>query len=239
MHGNPHAPLDARNGLESGSAVTDLNLWLALPAARAHFHPAKLSVEDQLRFSVQQSARRRADFEVSRALLAFVDAGATPYSLAHSAEHAALLIGPPAWGLGVDLEMDRPRDVLRLARFAFAEREIELMEAASAEARSPLFYTLWTLKEAFAKALGLELVDALRQCAFWHDAGEWHGRVPTTAAWEAAVFRPRPSIFLAAAWIGGSGRARLQQWEWPPKQPSDWPLIASASAPAAAGAAPA
>ncbi|MBM0104429.1 4'-phosphopantetheinyl transferase superfamily protein [Steroidobacter sp. S1-65] len=237
MHGNPQATTGARTGLESGSADTELNLWLALSAARAHFDRAKLSAEDQLRSSVQHSAHRRADFEVSRALLAYVDAGTAAFSHSHSTEHAALLLGPTDWRVGVDLELDRPRDVLRLARFGFTEREIELMEAASAEARSPLFYTLWTLKEAFAKALGLDLVDALQQCVFWHDAGKWDGRVPTTATWGAAVFQPRPGIFLSAAWIGGSSPARLQQWEWPPKQRADWPLIASASGPAVADAA--
>lgn len=238
MHGNPHAPTDTFVGLESASAETNLTLWLALPAARAHFDPAKLSAEDQSRLS-QRGARRRADFEVSRALLAFVDSGSAPHSLSHSAEHAALLLAPPGWQVGVDLEINRPRDLLRLAHFAFHEREFLTIEAASADARPELFYTLWTLKEAFAKALGLDLVDALRQCVFWGEQGEWHGRVPTTTAWGAAVFQPRPGIFLAAAWVGGPGRAHLQQWEWPPMQRAEWPLIACVSAPAIAGAVPA
>lgn len=239
MHGNPHAHADAHVGLKSASAETDLTLWLGLPAARAHFDPSSLSAEDYARFSVQRGARRRADFEVSRALQSFVDASGTPHSLSHSAEHAALLIAPMGWQVGVDLEIDRPRDVPRLARFAFREREVLSMEAASAEARPQLFYTLWTLKEAFAKALRLNLVEALRECVFWQEDGEWRGRVPTTTAWGAAVYQPRPDIFLAAVWIGGSGHAQLQQWEWPPKQRADWPVIACAGAPASADAAPA
>ncbi|HEY0683530.1 MAG TPA: 4'-phosphopantetheinyl transferase superfamily protein [Steroidobacter sp.] len=236
MHGNPHAHADTRVGLNSGLAEGDLALWLGLPAAREHFDPSTLSAADRSRLSAR---RRRADFEVSRALLALVDAGSTPHSLSHSAEHAALLVAPAGWQVGVDLEINRPRDVLRLACFAFHEREVLAMEAASPEARPQLFYTLWTLKEAVAKALHLDLIDALRQCVFWKEDGEWQGRVPTISAWGAAVFQPRPDIFLAAVWIGGSEPARVQQWEWPPKQRADWPVIACASSPASADAAPA
>ena len=61
------------------------------------------------------------------------------------------------------------------------------------------FYELWTLKEAFAKALRLPLVDALRQCRFV-DA-EFHRRadIPTTRHWRATVFAPRPQLRLAVA----------------------------------------
>jgi phosphopantetheinyl transferase len=136
----------------------------------------------------------------------------------------------------VDLEANRPREFLRLARFAFAEREVIALEAAPDEARPQLFYTLWTLKESFAKALRLDLVDAVRQCVFWKDDGEWRGQVPTTAAWSAAVFQPRPHLFLAAAFVGEQRMPPLQQWEWPPHQGGNWPLIVRASAPAAADA---
>jgi hypothetical protein len=107
------------------------------------------------------------------------------------------------------------------------------------ESRQSLFYTLWTLKEAFAKALQLDLVDALRRCIFWMDGSEWRGLVPTDAPWSAAVFQPRPDIFIAAAWIGDE-TAPLERWEWPPQQRADWPLIAAcAAAPSDADAVPA
>jgi 4'-phosphopantetheinyl transferase len=151
-----------------------------------------------------------------------------------------LLIAPNGWRIGVDLEIKRPRDVLKLARFGFHEDEVRALESAVPESRLALFYTLWTLKESFAKALRLELVDALRQCVFWNDGGKWHGRVPTDSTWGAVVFQPRPDIFVAAAWLGGSEAVSLEQWEWPPKQRGDWPVIAAcASAPSTAAVAPA
>ena len=237
MHGNPHAPSGTPFSLNSASTDSRLTLWLAFPTARAQFDASKLSDADQARLAESRGSRRRADFEVSRALLTMADVGTAAHSMSHSAEHAALLIAPNGWRIGVDLEINRPRDVLRLARFAFDEREVHVLESAAPESRQALFYTLWTLKESFAKALQLNLVDALRQCVFWMDDREWHGHVPTDATWSAAVFQPRPEIFVAAAWIGGEA-APPEMWEWPPKQRADWPVIAAcAGAPSGADAA--
>jgi hypothetical protein len=236
MHGNPHARSDTHADLNQRPVRADTALWLGLPAARNCFDPTTLSAEDHARFLAARGARRRADFEISRALLAFADIGTAAHCLAHSAEHAALVTAPAGCRMGVDLELNRPREFLRLARFAFADREVIALEAAPDEARPLLFYTLWTLKEAFAKALQLELVDALRQCVFWKDEGEWTGQVPTTAAWSAVVFQPRPQLILAAACVGEQRLTPLQQCEWPPRQRGDWPLIACADAPATADA---
>ncbi len=168
------------------------------------------------------------------------EVGSAAHSLSHSAEHAALLIAPDGSRIGVDLEINRPRDVLRLARFAFDEREVRALESAAPESQQALFYTLWTLKESFAKALQLGLVDALRHCIFWMEDREWRGRVPTDAGWSAAVFQPRPEIVIAVARIGGNEALQLNTWEWPPKQRADWPLmVACAGAPSGADAAPA
>ena len=237
MHGNPNARSETRVELNQGPVRADTALWLGLPAARNYFDPTTLSAEDHARFLAARGARRRADFEISRALLAFADVRTAAHSLAHSAEHAALVTAPAGCRMGVDLELKRPREFLRLARFAFAEREVVALEEAPDEARPLLFYTLWTLKESFAKALQLDLVDALRQCVFWKDEGEWSGQVPATAAWSAAVFQPRPDLILAAACVGEQRLTPLQQWEWPPRQRGDWPLIACVDAPATADAA--
>lgn len=236
MHGNPQAHSDTRVDLNAGPAAAGAVLWLGLPASRNYFDQSALSAEDHARFVTARGTRRRADFEVSRALLAFAEAGTVAHSLTHTAEHAALLLAPDGCRTGVDLEIDRPRDVLRLARFAFTQREVIALEAAPDEARTRLFYTLWTLKESFAKALQLELVDALRQCVFWFEDGEWRGQLPTSAAWSAAVLQPRPQLFLAVASVGAQPLPRLQRWEWPPLQRGDWPLIACAGAPATADA---
>lgn len=172
-------------------------------------------------------------------MLAATEVATAAHSVSHSAQHAALLIAPNGWQIGVDLELNRPRDVLKLARFGFDEDEVRALESAVPDSRRALFYTLWTLKESFAKALQLELVVALRRCVFWKDGDKWHGRVPTDSTWAATVFQPRPDIFIAAAWVGGGEAVSLEQWEWPPKRRADWPVIAAvAGAPSGAGAAP-
>ncbi|WP_161965614.1 4'-phosphopantetheinyl transferase family protein [Steroidobacter cummioxidans] len=227
MHGNPHALAATPFSPNGQSADTRLTLWLAFPIAREQFDPSKLSTDDRARLNDYRSSRRRADFEVSRALLAAANVGATAHSLSHSSEHAALFTGPDGWQIGVDLEINRPRDVLKLARFGFHEDEVRALKSAAPESRQALFYTLWTLKESFAKALQLELVEALRQCVFWKDGEVWHGRVPASSPWGAAVFQPRPDLFLAVAWIGDSTAAALELREWPPQQPGDWPVVAA------------
>lgn len=227
MHGNPHALSTPRFSLNGRSTHTSLALWLGFPSAREHFDSSTLSAADQARLAGRRNSRRRADFEVSRALLAAVDLEATAHSMSHSAEHAALLVAPGGWQIGVDLEINRPRDVLKVARFAFHQDEVHALESAARESRQTLFYTLWTLKESFAKALQLELVDALRQCVFWNEGGKWQGRVPVGSAWRATVFQPRPEIFVAASWIGSSEAVSLQLWEWPPKRRAEWPVIAA------------
>lgn len=233
MYGNLHAATEL-NGATSGA---ELRLWFGLPAAREHFDASTLSASDRARRVAHRSSRRRAEFEVSRALLAFTKSEATTHSLSHSGGHAALVTAPSSLRVGVDLEVSRPRDVLRIARFAFDPSEVRALESAADGTRESLFYTLWTLKESLAKALRLDLIDALRQCVFTLTPAGWHGRAPTEMPWSAAVFQPRPGAFLAVVCVGIAEMPALSKWEWPPRQAGNWPLIAAcAGAPADAAA---
>lgn len=230
MHGN----LDATSA-HSDSDLAGCALWLADPAAQELFDASTLSVADRAR----RSLRREREFKVSRALKAFTHAETRAYSLSHSAGHAALLVAPTGIRVGVDLEAVRPRDMLRIARFAFHEQEIAALEAAAQGERDELFYTLWTLKEALGKALQLNLLDALKHCVLTRDVNGWSGSAPTSSAWSAQVFRARANFILAAAYVGVSEPPPLTTWEWPPQRPAQWPVIACASARAVAAAPPA
>ena len=207
-------------------------LWFADPSAQELFDASALSASDRGRLSF----RREREFKVSRALKAFTHAETRTYSLSHSAGHAALLLAPEGMRVGVDLEAVRPRDVLRIARFAFQEREVAALEATAESQRDELFYMLWTLKEALGKALQLNLLDALRQCVFTRDMNGWNGSAPTSSAWSAQVFRARDNFILAAAYVGVSEPASLMKWDWPPQRAAEWPLIACASVRADAAA---
>jgi 4'-phosphopantetheinyl transferase len=65
--------------------------------------------------------------------------------------------------VGIDVEGVRPGvSVERLARRYFAPPEWEAVSAARAEEREEMFFTLWTRKEAFVKAIGAGLSFPLR-----------------------------------------------------------------------------
>ena len=85
------------------------------------------------------------------------------FNLAHSDDRIALVTGP-LQRLGIDLEYGlKRRKVERLARRWFNAPELtEMMQLAPA-ARQQWFYRLWTMKEAWSKALGEPLAPSLRR----------------------------------------------------------------------------
>jgi hypothetical protein len=219
----------------------NLQLWLAAPEAAQHFDPAQLTVDERSRFARLRRPERRQDFAVSRALRTHVRRGApepASESLSHSGGYAALARARPELRVGVDLQVHQARDVLATARTAFAESEAHAVAAAPSRERARLFYAMWTVKEALAKALQLPLLEALRSCVLAIDGPEWQVRTPTPAAGCVAVYQPRVELTLAVACIGE--RVTIESWSWPPQQPAHWPLIAAialagADAHAAAG----
>lgn len=231
MHGNP-------------------NLWLAAPEAAQHFDPARLTDDERARMARLRRATRRQEFAVSRALRSHVRAvtpGPASESLSHSGGYAALVQAHAALLVGVDLESRRPRDVVATARTAFNESETRALQTAAGPERERLFYTLWTVKEALAKALQLPLMEALRCCEILVSGPAWQGRIPGSQQGYAVVYEPRPELTLAVACIAPAGTQsssvaapRIDTWTWPPQQPASWPLIAAialagAGAPSAAG----
>lgn len=138
----------------------ELSLWWADQGAAADYQPDLLSAADARRASALRSAKARDDWQVSRALLQQVRADAHPahaLSLSHSGGHALCAQAPRDWAVGVDLERVRARDTAALAAWVCSEPERAwLAQAADTAARLERFYMLWTLKEAFVKAAGLD-----------------------------------------------------------------------------------
>jgi hypothetical protein len=219
----------------------NLQLWLAAPEAARHFDPARLTDDERDRYARLRRAQRRQEFAVSRALRTHVRRGATQLaseSLSHSGGYAALARAHPALRVGVDVELHQPRDVLATARSAFSDSEARALAAAASGERAQLFYAMWTVKEALAKALQLPLLEALRSCVLVVDGPEWQIRTPRPAAGCVAVYQPLVELTLAVACIGE--RVPIESWSWPPQQPATWPLtaaiaLAAADAHAAAG----
>jgi phosphopantetheinyl transferase (holo-ACP synthase) len=156
----------------------------------------------------------------------------TALSLSHSGGFAAVAASRAAVRVGVDLECERPRDLSRLARFAFSEDEHSQLEAlADDAARAERFYILWTLKEAFAKALSLPLLTSLRQCTFLQTHGVWRGTVPTASAWVAHTFRASPALVLSVVAVLPESVSpedfSVFTHEWPEPTAQSWRTLAT------------
>lgn len=199
-------------------------LWLATPAAAALFRAQALSDAERERYARLSSERRRRDFAASRALLTHLgEAPAALTSLSHSREHACVLRKPGAFALGADLEWHARRNVLALARFAFSPQEAEQLARFDETGRTRLFYSLWVLKEAAAKALRLPLLDALRRCTFALEDTTLIGELPTSTPWSAYLFAPREDFSLGIVMLGS--------WRWPRPRLAEWPVRASGAWP--------
>ena len=209
-----------RRGESDAGAGHAPRLWLSVPERRPTA-PGE---------NTPRKIRRERERTLSLALLKSTNAAAVPQrSLAHSGGCAAIAIAPAGCVAGIDIEVGVPRDVRSIAQFAFAPDETrELRSLAEPEAITR-FYILWTLKEAFAKALGMPLLAALRGCSFTSDGGGWTARVPATAPWRAVVFVPRPALTLAAVIIGPQNRLG-SDWtcgEWPENMAGSWRCLAT------------
>lgn len=217
--------------MTSSTPVLDVTeVWLATPDAVDRFDPSALGPADHDAWVAIRTKRRRRDWESSRALL-----GAVPIvqererSLSHSHGFAAIALAPATAAVGVDLEWLAPRDFTGMASVAFSSSECAYL--GSLEDASDLcstFYGFWTLKEAFAKALCLPLVDALRQCRMIDASGARRADIPTSRYWRATVFAPRPALRLAVVRVHESPAPvseDLDTVEWPFLRDGDWPVV--------------
>lgn len=91
---------------------------------------------------------------------------------------------------GVDVERrDKRRNFLGMSRTAFSELEQASLRQIPEEQRQARFYEIWTLKEAYIKAIGMGLSQPLHQFSFELDA-------PDGPRFEPAPRRPaRPWAF--------------------------------------------
>ena len=123
--------------------------------------------------------------------------------------------------------MDPDRAIcVALARFAFDPAEVVMLESLTEAERPQTFYTLWTLKESMAKALGVPLLTATRECVFSLRDGVWQGRAPISEPWLALSFQPRPDMALAVVVIGRRALATIPTFEWPPERAATWRPVA-------------
>lgn len=206
--------------------------WLATPEAAGLLDPARLDPAERLAWNGLHTSRRRLDWASSRALRQALSGDQREdwnSSLSHSHGYAALARTCRRASIGVDLEWLAPRDFLGIAGMAFTPDEArELESLGDQEQVCTRFYELWTLKEAFGKALGLPLADALAKCCFAGTGAAAAARFPRAGHWQAVVYAPRPLLRLAVVVAGDAARpAALEPttMEWPPRRAVAWPVV--------------
>ncbi|WP_066634871.1 4'-phosphopantetheinyl transferase family protein [Bordetella sp. H567] len=144
-----------------------LTLWWGDPGLAGQYRADLLQAADRQRAGHARAPRAELDWRVSRALLQQVraawPAGASPaLSLSHARGHALVAAAPAGWRVGVDLEALRARDTAALAQWCCTGDERAALAACDGEARRRAFYQLWTLKESFIKAAGLDFPADMR-----------------------------------------------------------------------------
>jgi len=200
-------------------------LW-AGPAAAEDYDPGALSIADIPRAGTPRTPRAALQWRVSRAALqqagvgtgahasgprppaagaespsaedAFV-AAAPAWSLSHSDGHALVAHGPAGWRMGVDLERKRVRDLEALAPWCCDDAEQAHLQALPEADRLTFFYQLWTLKESFIKAAGLDFPADMRTVGLRVQADGWALRAPA-GAWDARCWTIGEDWVASVVW---------------------------------------
>ena len=87
------------------------------------------------------------------------------FNLSHSGNFAALAVSTQG-EIGVDIETARKRSYLQIVERFFHADEIKQFHDCNKEDEEQLFYRLWTLKEAFFKAIGTGISTGLDKAYF-------------------------------------------------------------------------
>ncbi|WP_183005434.1 4'-phosphopantetheinyl transferase superfamily protein [Achromobacter sp. UMC71] len=189
----------------------------ACQSAADYYQPQALSPEDARRASEIRSAKARVDWRVSRALLQHLRAASpapTPHalSLSHSGGHALCAQAPVDWAIGADLERMRPRDLDALAAWVCSGAEQAWLRQADAPLRQVRFYLLWTLKEAFIKAAGLDFPADMASVGLTPQPSGALALRPPPGRWQAACWQLGDEWVAAAAWRAAAGEQARITW---------------------------
>lgn len=134
------------------------------------------------------------------------DGDAVRVSLSHSGNLLVAALAPAP--VGVDVEQSRPRACIRQARRLFTRAEARYLRALEPAAKQTGFYTLWTLKEAFAKAAGISLWEVLQGVEF--DLYARCVRAPLAGQWNCIHARFAHGWHLAVAVQNAGNSVRLE-----------------------------
>lgn len=86
------------------------------------------------------------------------------FNLSHSQDKLLIAVSDLPM-VGVDVETIKPRKgMTEIARRCFSAREFDYWQTLSPSQQSRMFFRLWTIKEAFVKAVGRGIALGLERC---------------------------------------------------------------------------
>lgn len=124
------------------------------------------------------------------------------FSLSHTRGFVACTVAPAR--IGIDVEwIDREVEMKDIVQHHFSASEAASLSRLPAEEYRDRFFQLWTLKEAFFKALGCGISDHLDTAAFdLENPVTINFKAPNgirISDWQFALFLPHPNIRMAIA----------------------------------------
>ncbi len=153
-------------------------------------------------------------------LSSFLHPSSLQFNISHSQEYA--LYGFTYDDLiGVDLEYIREMpDALNIAQRFFSAREYELLRTTEKEAQPELFFTLWTAKEAYLKAVGTGLAGSLDTVEIELNQPRSprlqaiQGDKTAAAGWSLYPCLPTTDYLGAIAIQGSKSLKQINFWHW-------------------------
>jgi 4'-phosphopantetheinyl transferase len=145
------------------------------------------------------------------------DATGLHFNLAHTEGMVAMAVAR-APRIGIDVEALGKRAPLPVARRYFSEREAAALFALPAEQQPLRFLRLWTLKEAYLKALGEGISGGLDRMTFTLEEAGGIGFEreddPQAARWTFQEFTPPGFLLAVACLVEEEGRPEIRLHEY-------------------------
>ena len=131
------------------------------------------------------------------------------FNIAHTQGMVVMATGRDV-RLGIDVERLERRRSLDIARRYFSPPEIAALDALPVDAQARRFVELWTLKEAYLKAVGSGIAGGLGSMTFdWSADGIRFERAsdPDAASWRFRQWSSDEDFLVALAWRAPAGPA--------------------------------
>lgn len=145
----------------------------------------------------------------------FVARSSLQFSISHSHNLWLCAVSGATTSLGVDLEIiKKPRDISSIVTRYFAEDEIALFAKLPTSQQCAFFYSRWTLKEAFLKAVGCGIAGGLDNLTIYETGAQSHAKISppflqqhqlSAASWQFYYQRLSHNSHFAACYQRESG----------------------------------